>query len=181
MTANRTFRLTALLIASTILPSSGAVLAQDTPSLPAGVSSIQETYQDWRVFCQVLEATKHCALSHQQVQQDGQRVLAIELQAGADDAITGNLVLPFGLLLNAGVTLQVDDQPAMSPLSFRTCLPVGCVAPLDLDQSSVAALRAGTTLSLMVQANDTEQDFAFAISLNGFTAGLDRVEALMAS
>ena len=77
------------------------------------------------------------------------------------------------------MTLQIDEQPPMSPLSFRTCLPAGCVVPLDLDQASVAGLRAGTTLTLTAKPTNTEKDLAFAISLNGFSAGLDRVEALM--
>jgi len=62
MELNRVFRLTALLFAAAVLPSTSAVLAQDASSLPGGASSLQETYQDWRVFCQVLEATKHCGV-----------------------------------------------------------------------------------------------------------------------
>ncbi len=78
-TLSRVFRLTVLLIASTVLPSTSAVLAQDAPSLPGGASSLQESYRDWRVTCRIAEATKRCALSQQQARQDGQRVLAIKL------------------------------------------------------------------------------------------------------
>lgn len=178
MTINRAFRLTVLLIACTAVTP--AALAQDTSSssLPGGASSLQETYQDWRVACRLIEATKRCALSQQQARQDGQRVLAIELQAGADNGVTGNLILPFGLLLDAGVTLQIDEQPAMAPLPFRTCLPAGCAVPITLDQAEVDALRAGTTLNLTAKAGDTEQDLALAISLNGFSTALDRIVEL---
>ncbi len=69
----------------------------------------------------------------------------------------------------------------MTELPIRTCLPAGCVVPIGLDQTSVDALRAGTTLTLTAKASDTEQDVAFTISLNGFSAGLDRVEALGAN
>ncbi|MBN9047563.1 MAG: invasion associated locus B family protein [Rhizobiales bacterium] len=56
-------------------------LAQATPFLPGGASSLQETYQDWQVACRIANGTRLCAISQQQTQQNGQRVLAIELAA----------------------------------------------------------------------------------------------------
>lgn len=120
----RLLRTAALLIACAVL-SSSMVLAQDAPSLPGGASSLQDTFGDWRVACQIVDTTRRCALSQQQARQDGQRVLAIELQSGPDNTVTGNLILPFGLLLNAGVSLQIDEQSPMDTQFFRTCLPAG--------------------------------------------------------
>jgi len=73
-----------LAIAGAIAPLAPA-LAQDAPSLPGGASSLQETFGDWRVACWVTDASRNCALSQQQARQNGQRVLAIELRACADD------------------------------------------------------------------------------------------------
>jgi invasion protein IalB len=73
-------------------------------TLPGGASSLQETYQDWGLARQSTPKVV-CAVSQQQSQQNGQRVLAIELRRGETDAVAGNLVLPFGLLLDAGATL----------------------------------------------------------------------------
>ncbi|MBF2998633.1 invasion associated locus B family protein, partial [Pseudomonas aeruginosa] len=83
-----------------------------------------------RVACQIVQAVKRCVISQQQAQQNGQPLLAIELQPGPANTTTGNLVLPFGLLLDAGVTLQIDEQPAMPPARFRTCLPADCIVTL---------------------------------------------------
>ncbi|MEO9340345.1 invasion associated locus B family protein [Mesorhizobium sp. SB112] len=118
-------------------------------------------------------------ISQQQAQQNGQRLLAIEMQPSPTNTITGNLVLPFGLLLDAGVALQIDEQPAMCPARFRTCLPAGCIVTLSLDQDNLAKLRTGTALKLRAKSSDTEQDVAFTISLKGFSAGLDRINTLV--
>ena len=176
MPPTRGFHIT-LLIACAMLPPTWA-RAQDAPSLPGGASSLQETFQEWRVACQIVETTKLCALSQLQAQQNGQRVLAIELQAGPDESASGNLVLPFGLLLDAGVTVQIDDNPALPATRFRTCVPAGCVVPLALDAPAIGNLRGGATLKIVGKASDTSQDVSFTVSLNGFAAALDRVTAL---
>ena len=87
-----------LSIASIAGPAIGQQSAQAL--LPNGATSLQETYLDWQVGCQIIDNAKRCALSHQQVQQNGRRVLAVELQQTPDGKLAGSLVLPFGLLLD---------------------------------------------------------------------------------
>lgn len=169
----------AMLSAWALLPA--APVRAAGVALPGGASSVQETYQDWRVECWIANAAKHCSMSQQQVGKDGQRVLAMELQAGSDGGVAGVLVLPFGLLLDKGVTLQIDDKPAQSPLRFRTCLPAGCTVPLSFDTDHVTSLGKGTMLKLRTAAADTAQDVNLTLSLKGFAAALDRIKALAAS
>ena len=45
-------------------------------------------------------------------QQDGRRVVALELTINASDMASGILVMPFGLALDHGVALAVDDDVA---------------------------------------------------------------------
>lgn len=162
-----------------LAPAVGAALAQEQATLPGGASSLRETYDDWIVNC-VQRQGKHCLLQHEQKQQNGQRILAIEVVGGTDGkTATGTLVLPFGLALDAGATLQVDDKPAQAPLRFSTCLSVGCVVPLSFDDAFLAALRAGTTLKMMVKAADADKPVSFSVPLKGFSAAFDRVTALM--
>lgn len=153
--------------------------AQEAAStLPGGASSLQETYQDWSLACQGTPQTV-CVITQQQMQQNGQRVLAIELGTSNDGGLTGNLVLPFGLRLDAGATLQVDEGATQAPLRFSTCLPAGCLVPLEFDADQLAALRAGTALKIMVQGMDASET-ALSISLRGLSAAIDRLEALTA-
>lgn len=160
------------------LACAAKVSAQEAPTLPGGASSLTETYGDWRVACEINQAAIHCAISQQLLRQDGQRVVAVELQTAPDDALAGNLVLPFGLHLDAGATLRIDEQPAMAPLRFHTCLPAGCVIPVSFDAATVIALRAGITLHLATRTADSGQEFPIGISLNGFTAAIDRLKTL---
>jgi len=157
------------------------VSAQEGPLLPGGASSLTETYGDWHVACQVREAVICCAMSQQQLRQDGQRIVTVELKNAPDDTLAANFVLPFGLQLDAGATLRMDEQPAMAPLRFHTCLPAGCVVQANFDSATVTTLHGGTKLHVTTKTADTEQDFAIAISLNGFTAAFDRLKALTAS
>jgi invasion protein IalB len=101
----------------------------------------------------------------------------MELGKSADGGVSGNLVLPFGLLLDVGATLQVDDGQPRAPLRFVTCLPGGCLMPLSFDAKTVAALRAGTALKIKVKAID-QKEMTFAVSLKGLAAALDRLKAL---
>jgi invasion protein IalB len=159
----------------------GVAQAQPAPqaSLPGGATSLQETFQDWQVNCAVQAIGKRCTLSQQQFGQNRQRLLAIELAPGDGANVTGTLVLPFGLLLEAGVTPQIDDKPTGKPLRFRTCLPAGCVVPLQFDGATASALRAGTALKFIATPSESNEALTFSISLKGLPAALSRTAALM--
>lgn len=151
-------------------------------NLPNGATSLNETYQDWVVLCSAADRGRACAMAQQQRKQDtNQLVLAVEFNAVAANELRGTLVLPFGLRLTDGVTLQVDDGAVSKPLAFVTCLPAGCIVPLAFDASMIKALRAGTTLKLVAKAHDNGQDVGLGVSLKGFAAAQDRASALAKS
>ncbi len=150
---------------------------QAASALPGGASSLSETYQDWQVSCVQQGAAKRCALSQSQAQQNGQRVLTIEIGAPVANKAGGIIVLPFGLALSSGAALQIDDKPAGQALPFRTCLPVGCIVPVSFEAPTLALLRVGGSIKIKA-VTDGGQDAPFSISLKGFAAALDRVAAL---
>lgn len=156
------------------------VQAQPAPStLPNGATSLNETYQDWAVVCAVQDKGRLCVMTQQQRKKDtNQLVLAVELNVVTVNEVRGTLVLPFGLRLADGVTLQVDDGPVSKPLPFSTCLPAGCIVQLAFDAATVKGLRAGTTLKLTAKAHDGGQDVVLGVSLKGFAAAQDRAVAL---
>ncbi|SDR27423.1 Invasion protein IalB, involved in pathogenesis [Rhizobiales bacterium GAS191] len=152
--------------------------AAPASSLPGGASSLQETYQDWQVACVQQGAGKHCALSQQQSDSKSQqRVLSIELSMPRPDKAEGVLILPFGLALDKGVILQVDDGAPAPAIRFRTCLPVGCVVPIAFEAPTLAAIRKAGVIKVKVVA-DNGSDAAFSISLKGFAGALERTVAL---
>jgi len=153
--------------------------AAPAPTLPSGANALQEVFQDWQVACAPQGAGPRCALSQQQSDpQSKQRVLLITLNASGADKAEGVLILPFGLAIDSGATLQVDDGTALPPLRFRTCLPAGCIIPLNFDAKLIGALRKGGALKVKVVAADTAKEMVLPISLKGFPGALDRTVAL---
>lgn len=148
-------------------------------ALPGGASSLKESYQDWQIACSTRSDGKICAMSQEQADpKAGRRVLAVQFSTTTAGELKGALVLPFGLALDAGVSIKVDDSGSAESLRFRTCLPVGCIVTFELGEQFVATLRSGTILNIIATPSDDRQPVAFSVSLSGFSAALDRLIAL---
>ncbi len=145
---------------------------------PAGAETVNETYQDWQMTCTQPQSGKHCAVSQQQTDsKTSQRVLAVELQPQGDKA-EGALILPFGVLLDKGITLKIGEADVGPVLRFKTCLPQGCLVPLNLDAKTLAALRKATAFTVNA-VSTTDQAMALSVSLKGFGQALDRAAVLI--
>lgn len=153
--------------------------AQEAPKDGPAPSSLAETYDDWSVACSTTDGSRRCVLSQRQVHQSGQRVLTLELEPVGGAGAQGRLALPFGLYLDKGVSLGVDDATGSEPSPFRTCMPIGCIVALTFTEETIKLLRGGKVLKLVAFASDTEKEVSFSISLKGFGAALDRTIALM--
>lgn len=183
-TATMTLAIMLTMIANMEMPAMAQAQTKSTavaPSLPNGATSLNETYQDWLVLCQAGENGRVCLMTQQQRKSDtNQLVLAAEFVSVTADAIRGSLVLPFGLRLADGVTMQIDDGAVSPPLPFSTCLPAGCIMEIAFDAATINALRAGTTAKLVATAHDGGQKIQLALSLKGLAAAADRIMALSA-
>ena len=168
-------------LATKLAQAAAAQPAKDgTSTLPGGASSLQEAYGDWSVQCAMPEGRRVCTFSQTQMnQQNRQRVLAIELHAADGGAAEGAVVMPFGLALPDGVTLQIDDAAPGAAIAYTTCLPAGCLVPLSFDAAMVAKLKTAKKLTLNAVAADTKAPIPLTISLNGFAPALARTQKLM--
>ncbi|WP_411033052.1 invasion associated locus B family protein [Shinella sp. BYT-45] len=155
----------------------GSAIAQ---GLPGGATSLNETHADWTLTCAAVQSTVRCTVSQAQVNgANRQRILAIELTpAEGGSAANGTLVLPFGLALDQGIVLSIDEDASLPPLRFSTCLPAGCLVPLAFDRDAVTSMRIGTALKVKATASGNAQEVGFSISLSGFTAALARAAEL---
>ena len=161
----------------------GCLPAVAASTLPGGASSLTEAHGDWTVRCAVTTAggAVNCGVSQEQLDKGThKRMLLIGINAGSEGGATGSLVLPFGLALESGVTLQVDDGTVTSPLHFRTCLPAGCVVPINWNKASVDALRTAKTVKAAA-VSDNGQPAPFTISMAGFASALDRAIELVSA
>lgn len=163
--------------------ASGAVAAAAESGLPGGAGSLQESYDAWTVACSVTpdaagKPQKQCGMSQVQVDQaSGKHVLEVDVLP-ADTGAALTLVLPFGLDLTQGPALQLDTADPGPALSYRTCLPVGCVVRAQADAKMLAALRATKVMKIKTHA-DGGGGADFQVSMKGFGAAFDRVTALL--
>ncbi len=165
----------ALVMAALTLPA----LAQQAVTLPGGASAVTETHGDWTVRCQVRQPEGRVACLVQQEQVDNQtrqRLMAIEM-VPSGDGVLGTLILPFGLDLDKGVTVAVDEGQPGPNLRFRTCLPQGCMVSLSLGGDVTAALKGGGALKVAAIA-DGGAPTPFSVSLKGFSSALARAQEL---
>ncbi len=147
--------------------------------LPNGASSINETYTDWTVDCRVVESQKLCVLSQAQGNnQTGQRSFAIELRMPKEGKTEGTILMPFGLKLEAGAILKLDDKNLGQGLRFSTCVPQGCLLPVSFPTVATDAMKIGKTLAVASLNLANGEAVTFNVSLNGFAAALDRAVQL---
>jgi invasion protein IalB len=153
--------------------------AAPAETLPNGASSVNETYGDWTVDCRIADGQKQCLLSQAQGNnQSGQRIFAIELRPPADGKTEGTILMPFGLNLDSGAILKLDDRDLGKGLRFSTCVPQGCLLPVSFPTVATDAMRKAGKLvvaSLNLSSGDA---ITFNVSLNGFGTALDRMTQL---
>lgn len=148
-------------------------------SLPNGAASINEVYGDWTVNCAIADNSKRCGFSQEQGNsQTGQRLFAIELQPPANGQTNGVLLLPFGLKLDDGVKLKLDEQNLGQGARFSTCVPSGCLVPISFPTVATDAMKKAGKLIITATRNGGGEAPTFTISLNGFTTAMSRVAEL---
>lgn len=174
-----------IIVAATAVFVTAAAAQQGTPTspgvtstLPGGASSLRESHGDWTVGCAMQQQTqdqrptKICSLGQEQLDnRSRQRVFAIELRPSKTTA-KATLILPFGLDLQRGVTLQMDDGQAGPVQPIRTCLAAGCLVEVDFDAAMVASL--GKAKTVKVSAIADGKDTPFTIPMNGFQSAYNR-------
>lgn len=151
----------------------------DDPALPNGASTLQETYGKWSVSCKQEAARQLCRVSQVQVEDKSKkRLFAFELGELSEAKANGMLLLPFGLALGKGVVFQVDDKAAGAPLAFSTCVPAGCLVPLNLDAALLKQLQKGKLLKMNVTPVNSAATTTFTVPLDGFEAAYKRAASL---
>jgi invasion protein IalB len=155
-----------------------ATVAPATP-LPNGASSINETYGDWIVDCRLVEGQKQCVLLQAQGNnQTKQRIFEIQLRPPKDGKTEGTILMPFGLKLDSGAILSLDDKDLGEGLHFSTCLPQGCLLPVSFQTATVDVLKKGKTLTVASLNLNSGEVVTFKISLEGFAAASARIAEL---
>lgn len=79
-----------------------------------GPSSLSETYDDWTLQCQqvgVGEDQRNICHISQEIHnnENGELVALLDMSLSGNDTVNAAILMPFGLLLQNGVDVQLDE------------------------------------------------------------------------
>ena len=146
-----------------------------------GQTYIQETFGDWEMRCIRTESGNDPCQLYQLLQDDaGNNVAEISLfglPAGQQAAAGATIITPLETLLLEQISLSVDGgQAKRYPFSF--CSTIGCFARIGFTNDEVNQLKRGRGATLtIVPVAAPDQKVVLSLSLSGFTAGYDAVNA----
>lgn len=159
-----------------VLVFAANVHAQEAP-VRQGPTTLSETYDSWTIQCanqaQGDQSVRDCRMSQELLQQESrQRVLLFAVSADGE-AAKATLILPFGLLLSEGISIEVEEAE-IARLAFRTCLPAGCIVELDITDDILGQFESAESAGVLMTANGG-QPFRTDVSLKGFSAAYRRL------
>jgi invasion protein IalB len=86
--------------------------------------------------------------------------------------------MPFGLKLDSGATMKLDDKDLGQGLHFSTCVPQGCLVPVSLPTGATDAIKKAKKLTVASVNLNGGDVIAFNVPLDGFGAATARVAEL---
>jgi invasion protein IalB len=152
---------------------------QDEAAREAGTIT-ERQFKDWTVRCgrRGEQEPQVCEMQQQQADSEDRVIMAVAVGEVPGTSDLGLLVmLPLGILLPAGVTLQVDGG-AEVPLQVDRCERQGCRVEMLLESDLLSQLKGGSEAKVFFEAVNPQgarQRLGVPISLLGFTAALDEV------
>jgi invasion protein IalB len=147
---------------------------------PPDVEMTERRFQDWMVRCgrPPGREAEVCEMQQQQIDNEDRTVMAVAVGQVPGSSDVGLLIiLPLGILLRAGVTMQIDGGAAI-PLEVERCERQGCRIERLIEPDLMSRLKAGTKATVFFDAFDPQgkrQRLGVPISLLGFTAALNEV------
>lgn len=147
-----------------------------------GPTALSETYDAWTVHCANSGEGEHiqrrCQMSQELLQQGTQQRVLTVVVGVTEKGPKGTLLLPFGLLLSDGFRIQIADKDIVRG-TYRTCLPSGCLAEIELPDATIEQLGGAETASVLMTAYSGEQ-VKTDVSLKSFAAAYKRLTELTA-
>jgi len=164
-------------IAAGLVLAAGAALAQAPAEQPAAPKAeIVKTVGDWQVRCFGVQNTNPCDMFWQMNNpQTGQRLVeaSIAYAPSADRHIVV-LILPLGVAIPKGVTIQTDSFTAPA-MRYRMCTREGCFVQAVVDDNMIASLsKSGPQAKLNIGGDDGKA-YSLPFSLNGFAGAHDEM------
>ncbi|MGC9370933.1 MAG: invasion associated locus B family protein [Paracoccaceae bacterium] len=172
----------------TAAPQSDPTLSmgQDEPENKVGSTYVKEEHGAWEMRCvHAPEGQADPCQLYQLLSDDGANptaeisVFAIQNEQGAVAGAT--IATPLETLLTQQLRLSVDGSKA-KVYPFTWCSQAGCFARVGFTAADIEAFKAGAEATLtIVPMAAPDQTVDLKISLNGFTAGFEAIQAASAA
>ena len=169
-------------------PVAGAEAAEGADGAADGVGEtyVREEFTDWQMRCvRAAEGEPEPCQLYQLLRDSSDNPVAeisiFGLPDGGQAAAGATVITPLETLLTEQLTVAVDDGQAKR-YPFTWCSAIGCFARIGFTDAEVAAFRRGMEASISIRpVAAPDQTVELSMSLSGFTAGLDAVNANNAS
>jgi invasion protein IalB len=163
------------------MPASGQTAKQPAPAAPAAAAfaepkQIEIPAQGWTVNCSSGADGLACKVTQSMiVAQSGQVVAAATVfKATGNAAPYGlTLVMPHGLFLPAGASIQIDAE-AVQALPIETCDQRGCYSTVPLPEKTVTSMKTGKLLTITFQ-NLSKSNVKVQLPLAGFAEAFKKL------
>lgn len=151
----------------------GALSAQEGEQTPAE-QNVEARETPWQVNCTPAAegAEMNCSMVKSLVVGEQGRIMA-QAAVIAGEPFTVRLLAPHGMSLAEGLKLLVDGRE-VATAAYRTSLPGGVVAVLELTPELEGSLRFGNQMRVEGVQNNGAQ-LAFQMSLAGFSASIEKL------
>jgi len=132
-----------------------------------------KTFKDWRIRCnKPTGAPSECQMfQNVVVKESGEPVLRFVV--GYMDGVktpVGVFILPLGIYLPPGLTLQVDKGQTYE-MTIEICAPKGCRVRFSFDDKLLATFKRGKKAEIIFYSGGRKA-VRVPVSLNGFSAAL---------
>ncbi|MEM1277248.1 MAG: invasion associated locus B family protein [Pseudomonadota bacterium] len=156
----------------------GATLA--LPAL-AQEQEVRATHGSWEVIC--LKGTDNCTMQQIGKSAQGEDALLVRIskvdataQNGTKIPASAEIVAPLGVVLPAGVRVQIDGGQVRGT-NYQVCIQIGCLAQDVVSEAFLADMKKGSTARMIVML-PPNREVAVNISLTGFTKAFNQLKPL---
>jgi invasion protein IalB len=132
-----------------------------------------KNFDNWVMRCFAVATPAPCDVFQLVTQQgSNQRVLSVSIAyAPKDDTYVGQIVVPFGVALENGLTIEAGKYSAKG-LTFRRCSRDGCYVEGKLDPATVEALSVPIDKATLKIVSFEGRAIDLPLALKGFAAAL---------
>lgn len=145
---------------------------------PEGASALSESYGSWTVTCARAEAKPTCLVTQSQGNaRTGKREFVIEIKVPAEGRAEGMILMPFGYLIEPGISFKLDETVLGKGAPYLSCSLEGCLVPISLPTLATDTMKTAKTLSVIGQKQDVKEPTTIAVPLAGFGQAFARAIA----